>query len=255
MAIFSLGCICIIHCLLDANTQHGPNYLNLTEERVVGVTNHWIGGIEGASIIFVQPCFPRKSFRQVRVRQEQPSIPDQVSVGVGDSRVAILLVVSSCHHERPSKCPPERQHHVHVREGKLPVARVHAHPRPHKVAVEHAERVQRAADDVQRECLRVGVAAVQVVRERGDADAEAVRANLGRHGRDHLSGEAAPVLQAAAVLVVPIVGAVLEELVDKVPVRGVDPNPIESFHIKQSTINRCQIISSGKHLYLERNIC
>uniref|UniRef100_J3KZY6 Uncharacterized protein n=1 Tax=Oryza brachyantha TaxID=4533 RepID=J3KZY6_ORYBR len=193
-------------------------------KRVVGVANHKIRGIERAPVVLVQTGLPPEPLRQVRVGQEQPPVRTHVGVAVGDRPLAFLPVVPSVHHELAPEHLPEREQLAVL----VPVTGGgDAHPRLDHVAVEDAEVVHEA-DHVQGERHRVGVVAVHVVGERGEAHAEAVRADLVGHRRDHLRGEAAPVLDAAAVRFGPVVDAVLHELVDQVPVGGMDLNSVET---------------------------
>ncbi|BAS72169.1 Os01g0369950, partial [Oryza sativa Japonica Group] len=198
-------------------------------KRVVRVAHHRIRGIERAPVILVQTCLPPEPLRQVRVGQEQPPVRHQVGVAVGDRLVAFVPVVPTVHHERAPERLPERKQAA-VRDHRLAavLAGADAHSRLDHVAVEDAEVVHEA-DHAQREDLRVGVVAVHVVGERGEAHPQAVRADLAGHRRDHLRGEAAPVLYAAAVRVGPVVDAVLHELVDQVTIGAVDLNPVETF--------------------------
>jgi hypothetical protein len=194
------------------------------EKGVVCVSNDGVGGVEGGAVVLVERRVGEaEPPGQIRVGQEQPAVGDEVRVAFLHHLVPLRPVVPSGGDEGAPECLPERAQAVRD----LASAVNDGHPWLDHVAVEHTD-VAEAADEVPRQGLRVGVVAVHVVSEGGEADADAARPDLAGDGAHDLEREAAAVLEGAAVLVVPVVGAVLEELLDEVAVGAVDLDAVEA---------------------------
>ncbi|WVZ71320.1 hypothetical protein U9M48_019915 [Paspalum notatum var. saurae] len=196
----------------------------VVEERIVGVSDDGVGGVEGGAVVLVERRVgPPEPPWQVRIGQEEASVGDEVRVPLVHHLVSLRPVVPAGGDEGALERLPERQQAVRD----LAAAVDERHPGLDHVAVEHAYFTE-LLHQVRRQGLRVGVVAVHVVGEGREPDAHAARADLVRHGAHHLEREAAAVLQRAAVLVVAVVGAVLEELLDEVAVAAVDLDAVEA---------------------------
>jgi hypothetical protein len=196
---------------------------DVVEERVVGVADDGVGGVEGGAVVLVERRVGElEPPGEVRIRQEQPAEGHQVRVPLVHHLVPLRPVVPAGGDEGAPERLPVRQQPVRD----LPAPVHQRHPGLDHVAVEHADGAE-LVDEVARQGLRVGVVAVHVVREWREADPHAARADLAGDGLDDLDREAAAPLEGAAVLVGAVVGAVLEELLDDVAVGAVDLDAVE----------------------------
>jgi hypothetical protein len=84
--------------------------------------------------------------------------------------------------------------------------------------------------DVEREGVRV--------RERGQAYANTVAADLYHDSVDHLKSKATPILEAATILVSAVVDTVLQELLDDVAGGAVNLHTIETCHGVEVRVRR-----------------
>ena len=215
------------------------------EEWVVGVSDDRVGGVEGVAVVLVERRVgvgEAEPPGQVRVCQEQPSIGDEVRVPFLHHLVPLRPVVPAGGDECAPELLPERPQTVRD----LPAPVDDGHPGLDHVAVEHAEFAE-LLHHVPRERLRVRVMAVHVVGERREAHADASGADLGGHGADDLEREAAAVVERAAVLVVAVVGAVLEELLDEVAVGAVDLDAVEA-RVDGVACRLAEVVDDGRDL-------
>ncbi|CAL4896175.1 unnamed protein product [Urochloa decumbens] len=194
------------------------------EERVIRVPDDGVGGVERGAVVLVERRVEDlEPLGQVRIRQEEPPKRHQVRVPFLHNLVPLLPIIPTRGNERPLERLPERPQPVRDHAAALHDRQ----PRLDHVAVEQAADGAELADEVPRQRRRVGVVAVHVVRERREPHTDAPGADLAGDGADDLEREAAPVLETPAVLVVAVVGAVLEELLDDVPVGAVDLHAVE----------------------------
>ena len=192
---------------------------NFSEERVVGVSDHGILRVERVAVVFVEWSAQCEALGQVGVGQEVPSEHHDVRAACADGVVALDTVESAGAQKAALEGVPDGPESV-VGLDEMNSAGSVREPRLHAVQVEEVELVERFGNgDAERHW--VGVLGISVVREWGDAHAQAVGADLVRDGLHDFDQEAHAILQRAAVLVRSVVHGALEELLDQVAVCAV----------------------------------
>jgi hypothetical protein len=68
----------------------------------------------------------------------------------------------------------------------------------------------------------------EMSKPRGQAEADALLTNSRRHGRDHIKHKSRIVLWRSPVLVRAVIRCLFEELVQEVPIRGVDLDSVKA---------------------------
>lgn len=211
--------------------------MGLAQSRVVGVTHHRIGRVEGGPHVPVEGRVQLEALHQIGIGYEEPAIRHQISIALLHRLHAQLPRVPAAAHEGSVVGIPHRPHQpaLLLRTPVLPGLRLPVRHVPRLGHVEVGEplagvalqRVQ-AADDGEAQAERGGVVGVQVVDGGGDADGHPGGADGGGHGLGHLPQEPAPIPERAAVRIDPVVDAVFEELIDQVAVGAVDLDAIEA---------------------------
>jgi hypothetical protein len=110
----------------------------------------------------------------------------------------------------------------------LPPAIHNGHPRFNHVAIEEPLVLVKLFHHVCPKGMWVGVIAIHVIHKWGQPYAHTIRPDLVNNGVNHLHGKAAPLFEAATVLVGAVIGAVFHELLQEVPMCTVDLHTVEA---------------------------